>query len=115
MGFTRKALNWYAKLSPRRGKTSPPYEHVIQIGDPVLRRISEPIALDKIKSNEIQSILHKLEYVIKVYGSVGISAPQIGVNLRIFAMRYTAKQFSGLSKEVIQRRGISEVPYTVCL
>lgn len=113
MGVTRKILNWYARLAPAHGKSAPPYEHVVQIGDPRLRKVSEPVPLDKIKTNEIQTIIKKLEYVIKKYGSLGMSAPQIGINMRIFVMRHTLKQISSLPKEVAQMRGMEPIPFTV--
>lgn len=87
MGLLRKTLNWYARLSPARGKVSPPYEHVVQIGDPTLRKVSEPVPLERIKSEEVQKVIQKLNYVMFKHGSVGMAAPQIGVNWRIFVMR----------------------------
>lgn len=113
MGITRKVLNWYARLAPARGKSNPPYEHVIQIGDPKLRKISEPVPLDKINSNEIQTVINKLEYVIKKYGSLGMSAPQIGVNVRIFVMRHTVKQIAMIPKDIAQLRCMEPLPFTV--
>lgn len=87
MGVLRNCLNWYARLSPARGKISPPYEHVVQIGDPTLRKVSVPVPPDKINSEEVKKVIQKLNFVMDKYGSVGMSAPQIGVNLRIFVMR----------------------------
>lgn len=113
MGVTRKVLNWYARLSPGRGYAVPPFEHVVQIGDPTLRKISDNVPLDKINSQEVQKVIQRLEYVLNKYGSVGMSAPQIGVNLRIFAMQHTAKQLSTVSKETMALRGMTVVPYTV--
>lgn len=113
MGVTRKVLNWYARLAPAHGKSTPPYEHVIQIGDPMLRKVSEPVPLDKIKSNEIQTIIKKLEYVINKYGSLGMSAPQIGLNIRIFAMQHTVKQIANVPKEIAKLKGMEVVPFTV--
>ena len=113
MGVTRKMLNWYARLAPAHGKSSPPFEHVVQIGDPILRKVTEPVPLDKVKTNEIQTIIKKLEYVINKYGSLGMSAPQIGVNLRIFAMRHTVKQITNVPREIARLRGMEVVPFTV--
>ncbi|KAF9802670.1 hypothetical protein SFRURICE_011681 [Spodoptera frugiperda] len=113
MGVTRKVLNWYARLAPAHGKTTPPFEHVVQIGDPTLRKVSEPVPIDKIKTTEIQTIIKKLEYVISKYGSLGMSAPQIGVNLRIFAMRHTVKQIASVPGDLARLRGMEEIPFTV--
>lgn len=113
MGVTRKILNWYARMSPSHGRSAPPYEHVVQIGDPRLRKICEPVPLDKIKSQEIQTVIKKLEHVLKKYNSLGMSAPQIGINLRIFALKNTADQIAKLPKNLVAMRGIEVVPFTV--
>ncbi|XP_052755467.1 peptide deformylase, mitochondrial-like [Galleria mellonella] len=113
MGVTRRFLNWYGRLGPSHGKTSPPYEHVVQVGDPTLRKVSEVVPVDRIKSNDVQNVIKKLQYVLNKYGSVGMSAPQIGVNMRIFVMQHTPKQISYNSKEIIKSRGLSAVPFTV--
>ncbi|CAB3237936.1 unnamed protein product [Arctia plantaginis] len=113
MGITRKFLNWYARLSPARGKSNPPYEHIVQIGDPRLRKVSEPVPLDKIKTTEIQTVIKKLDYVTVKYGSLGMSAPQIGVNVRIFVMRHTMKQIAAAPKHIAQLRGMEVIPFTV--
>lgn len=113
MGIARNILNWYSKLSPKRGVSLPPYEHVIQIGDPILRKNSELVPINKIKTREIQDVIKKLELVIDKYGSIGMSAPQIGINLRIFAMRLTHQQMLGVSRDLIRLRGMEVIPFSV--
>ncbi|KAM3956759.1 peptide deformylase, mitochondrial [Aphomia sociella] len=113
MGVTRRFLNWYGRMAPSHGKTLPPYEHVVQVGDPTLRKVSEPVPVNQIKSNDVQNVIKKLECVLNKYGSLGMSAPQIGVNMRIFVMQHTPKQISVIPKETIKSRGISAIPFTV--
>ncbi|CAK1542839.1 unnamed protein product [Leptosia nina] len=113
MGVLRKTLNWYAKLSPSHGRIKPPYEHVVQIGDPTLRKKSEEVKLDKITTSETQKTILVLKQVLHKYGSVGMSAPQIGENIRIFVMRITAKQCKEHSPEIIKSRNMYEIPLTV--
>ncbi|XP_038222940.1 peptide deformylase, mitochondrial-like [Zerene cesonia] len=113
MGILRKTLNWYAKLSPSRGKVNPPYEHIVQIGDPRLRKICEEVPLEAIKTNEIQKLILILEHMLIKYGSVGMSAPQVGINKRIFVMRHTAKQIKSEPPEIVKSKNMYEVPFTV--
>ncbi|CAH2097607.1 unnamed protein product [Euphydryas editha] len=113
MGLLRKITNWYARLAPSWGHSSPPYGHVVQIGDPVLRKVSELVPVDKIKSKEIQIVIQKLIYVLNKYGSVGMSAPQIGVNCRIFVMRLTAQNVAALPLDKKKLQDINTVPLTV--
>ncbi|XP_059052919.1 peptide deformylase, mitochondrial-like isoform X1 [Achroia grisella] len=113
MGVMRKFLNWYGRLGPSHGKTLPPYEHVVQVGDPTLRKVSELVPIPSIKSESVQKVIKKLECVLDKYGSLGMSAPQIGVNMRIFVMKHTNKQISYTPKEIVKSRGMSAVPFTV--
>ncbi|XP_011551378.3 peptide deformylase, mitochondrial [Plutella xylostella] len=113
MSLLRKTLNWYARLSPARGKSLPPYTHVVQIGDPTLRRVCEPVPLEKIKTDEIQTVIKKLNYVMNKYHSVGMSAPQIGVNLRIFVMRVTALQIGSIPLERAKIIGMTPLAHAV--
>ncbi|XP_072939710.1 peptide deformylase, mitochondrial-like [Epargyreus clarus] len=113
MGVLRKTLNWYARLSPKHGASAPPFSHVVQIGDPTLRTVSHTVPIEKIKGEVVQNVIKKLQDVLFRYGSVGMSAPQIGINLRIFAMRHTAEQIASVQPEVAKMKGMSVVPYTV--
>lgn len=113
MSLTRRFLNWYARLSPSRGKTNPPYEHVVQIGDPRLRNVCEPVPIDKIKTKEVQTVIKKLEHVLQKYKSLGMSAPQIGVNMRIFVMRCTPDQVSRVPQAVVKLHRLDVIPFTV--
>ncbi|KAL4707612.1 hypothetical protein ACJJTC_014717 [Scirpophaga incertulas] len=115
MRVIRKLLNWYARLAPARGKISPPYEHVVQIGDPTLRKVCEDVNEERIKSSEVQLVVKKLIYVLNKYGSVGMSAPQIGVNMKIFAIQHTAKQLSNVPLEIKKFKRLAVVPLTVCI
>ena len=44
------------------------------------------------------------------YDAVGVSAPQIGVPLRIFAIQITEKQISGWSDGTIHQRNLKPIP-----
>jgi peptide deformylase len=59
-------------------------KEVTQIGNPVIRRISRPVAQKDIGSNKINIIIKNLIDSMRYHGLVGMAAPQIGVNLRIF-------------------------------
>ena len=80
------------------------YSHVAQIGDPVLRKVSQPVNIDRISSSEIQNIIKQMRIMLKKYEAFGISAPQIGVPLRMFALQVTENQ---------RDRGMEEIPFKV--
>lgn len=72
--------------------TKPPYEHICQIGDPVLREIAPPVDLQSTAhTKEFQKLLDQLCRVMRRYTMCGLAAPQIGVSLQIFAIELRPK------------------------
>ena len=97
-------------------RTQIPYSHVIQIGDPVLRTPTKPVDLDRINSPDIKRLLLNMKRVIDKHGAMGISAPQLGMALSIFAIQCTGDQIEQLErreKALTHSRGMSEIPFRV--
>lgn len=57
---------------------------VVHEPNQILRTVSETVAPERINSPEIQELLEDMKVTMKVENGVGIAAPQVGVNLRIF-------------------------------
>lgn len=66
---------------------------VTQIGDLVLRKKSENIRSELIKSARIKKLIINLTDTMRATGLVGIAAPQIGVNLNIFLVEIRKTKF----------------------
>lgn len=61
------------------------HDHIVQKGNPVLRGISEPIPHDKIKSEEVKSIITIMKKAVaKQADAVAIAAVQLGKPIRLF-------------------------------
>lgn len=92
---------------------SPPYCHVCQVGDPVLR--SHAVAVDPaaVTGPEIQQVISTMVKVMRKLDCVGLSAPQIGVPLRILALEYTQKMLEESSPESRVARGLSVQPLRI--
>lgn len=88
----------------------PPFDHIVQVGDPVLRVPALDVDVRRLSSPQIQFLLRTLKKNMDTYDAVGISAPQVGVPLKIIAIQVTEKQFSRWSPEVIRERNIVPVP-----
>uniref|UniRef100_A0A0A9X5G4 Peptide deformylase n=4 Tax=Lygus hesperus TaxID=30085 RepID=A0A0A9X5G4_LYGHE len=71
---------------------SPPYNHIVQIGDPVLRRKAKTIDPSAIPEEPMQKLLSRLYHVMRTSGIAGLSAPQLGVSLRVFAIQFPSKR-----------------------
>lgn len=66
---------------------------IVQTGDPVLRKIAEPVAKDEFGSPELAALIDRMAKVldgeVDTYSvGVALAAPQIGVSKRIFVVRY---------------------------
>lgn len=104
--------SWYqSKWIPR--KTEPPYSHITQIGDPVLRQKSTPVPLDAINTKELNLFLDQLVDVLHDYKLVGIAAPQVGIGLRIIAMEFHDRLRDEFTADEYKVRQMEKLPLTV--
>lgn len=92
---------------------SPPYSHVCQVGDPVLRSQAAPVDPGAVKTPEIQQVMSSMRKVMRKLDCVGLSAPQIGVPLRILMLEYPVKMFEEILPAVREARGLSVQPLRI--
>lgn len=114
----RKASSWqgFIKWFQNLSKTNiprPPYNHVCQVGDPVLRTKAEEVEINKIRDTDVQNVITKLLQVMKTYQAVGISAPQIGVPLRIAVFEFPQKYLKFFPPEVQRSQEMVAFPRKV--
>ncbi|XP_053174610.1 peptide deformylase, mitochondrial [Scomber japonicus] len=93
--------------------SGPPYSHVCQVGDPVLRSHAAAVDPSTITGTEIQQVINTLVTVMRKLECVGLSAPQIGVPLRILALEYPQKMLEESSPVSREARGLSTQPLRV--
>ncbi len=76
-------------------------QKIVQSGDPVLRKVSKPVAkLDK----KILSLIQDLKDTLAVQKDpegVGLAAPQIGKSLRVFAVAFKSLKRIIINPEII--------------
>lgn len=105
-------IAWYQDLwIPRTVK--PPYSHVTQVGDPVLRRVAEEVPTDMIPSKEVDLLVERMVKVLGKYDCVGLAAPQVGVSLRIIVMQVNKSVRKRYSQAEFDTRQMAELPLTV--
>lgn len=104
--------SWYKSLF-KVDQNEPPYNHCVQIGDPVLRSIADPIPAELITSSEIKYLVTKMQHVLKAYNLVGVSAPQIGISLRCFIISFGDGLKKTFSPEIYKKKEMSTFPSTV--
>ncbi|CAH0552513.1 unnamed protein product [Brassicogethes aeneus] len=105
---------WYSSLVKPR-KHYPPYNHIVQIGDPCLRVKTEKLPMEAIHSNEIKYITKVLKKVAKNHNCVGLSAPQIGIPIQMFIMEFNEKNACSFSKKEFKTKEMAFLPQTVVI
>lgn len=108
----QKLKNWYGSLIKPKPQ-GPPYKYVTQIGDPVLRSVAEPIPTKLINSPETAFLISCMKYVFLRYKCVGLSAPQIGIPLRVLAIEFNEKHLQEYTEEERKNRDMDLLPFTV--
>lgn len=81
--------------------------------DPTLRLKSSEVALDELSSERIKNILLVLRGVMKHYKAIGISAPQIGIPLRIIMIEIPDSLVEKFGPETCKTREIVPTPFKV--
>uniref|UniRef100_H9YXL6 Peptide deformylase n=2 Tax=Macaca mulatta TaxID=9544 RepID=H9YXL6_MACMU len=69
------------------GPPEPPFPHVCQVGDPVLRGVAAPVERAQLGGPELQRLTQRLVQVMRRRRCVGLSAPQLGVPLQVLALK----------------------------
>ncbi|CAK8682368.1 unnamed protein product [Clavelina lepadiformis] len=70
-------------------RKKPPYKHIVQIGDPVLRKKCKEIPRNEILKPTNQHLISELVKMMRSRHLYSLSAPQIGVPLKIFVAELT--------------------------
>ena len=102
-------------FSSSRARAAPPFRHIVQLGDPVLRVQCEPVQAADIKTGEIQEVIDAMKFALKRFDCVGLSAPQIGVPIQIMMVQFTKKQMSFWSEEIRKKREMEVLPLKIYL
>ncbi|XP_074487810.1 peptide deformylase, mitochondrial [Sebastes fasciatus] len=92
---------------------SPPYSHVCQVGDPVLRSHAAAVDPADITGPDVQKVVSTMVKVMRKLECVGLSAPQIGVPLRILALEYPEKMWKDSSPASREFLGLSVQPLRI--
>ncbi|XP_007540348.1 peptide deformylase, mitochondrial [Poecilia latipinna] len=98
-----------------RPPPTPPYSHVCQVGDPVLRCRAAAVDPAAIAGPEIQRVLVTMVTVMRRLQCVGLSAPQVGVPLRILMLEYPWNLFEAVPPAARQALGLSIQPLRIFL
>src|SRR5262245_56546766 len=76
---------------------------IAQLGQPVLRRVANPLTTDEINTPEFQHFLDAMFETLRESGGVGLAAPQVFESRRVFlaVLEMPEKEDEPLQAEVL--------------
>ncbi|KAM3919547.1 peptide deformylase, mitochondrial [Leptodactylus fuscus] len=111
-GVKKRSYLKYLKRSIL-GNPSPPYKRVAQTGDPILRVQTQSVPQDHISRADTQAILKRMVQLLKSCGCVGLSAPQLGIPLRIMVLELREEMCQLVPPDVRAQREMEPFPLKI--
>ncbi|KAL1465516.1 hypothetical protein WDU94_005079 [Cyamophila willieti] len=99
-------------LRPKVVPKKPPYDHITQIGDPVLRHVCKPVDAAEINSDKTQELIIQMKNIMHKFQLFGLSAPQVGLPLRLFIIAFP-KPEETFNEDEIKRLEMEAFPHMV--
>lgn len=93
----------------------PPYEHVTQIGDPILRQKAIQFPIELLDNGDYDFVIRRMIAVLNKYQCVGLAACQIASRISIMIMEFSEEALERFSPEIKKERGMEYLPLTVRL
>lgn len=96
-------------------RTRPPLARppIVQAGAAVLRGAAFPVPPEEIESPEFQSLVDRMIATMRAAPGVGLAAPQVGVQKRVFVMEDREELMARLTPEQRALREREPLPLTV--
>ncbi|XP_015178727.1 PREDICTED: peptide deformylase, mitochondrial-like [Polistes dominula] len=111
-GYLRRIRRAFRKYVYQT-ESKPPYFHVTQIGDPVLRAPTLPVNPEVIDKFQFKLALEQMKRVMKLYNTVGLSACQIGLPWKVFMIHVNEQYLKEVGEEISKIREMEIVPLQV--
>lgn len=88
---------------------------IVQVGDPVLRRLAQPLRAYEISSKEIQQTIADMLETLRLAPGVGLAAPQIGLGVQLAIIEDREQYQSSWSAEQLRARRRTPVAFRVLI
>jgi peptide deformylase len=86
---------------------------ILDCGDPILRRIAEPVDPDDLEGPALQLLVARMRATMEAAPGVGLAAPQVGVGLRIAVVEDGPDRWRQLGEEERVARERTALPFSV--
>jgi len=89
--------------------------NILQVGEPVLRAQSRPLAVEEIRSAAIQELIERMRETMQAAPGVGLAAPQVGLPLQLAVIEDRAELLKDVPPETLAERERSPIPFHVII
>jgi peptide deformylase len=86
---------------------------IVNVGDPVLRALAEPLTKDQLLSASVQSLIDLMRETMRDAPGVGLAAPQIGEPLQLAVIEDKAEYQKLVRERELKERGRQEIPFHI--
>ena len=88
---------------------------IVQVGDPVLRKIARTLSVDEIRSPETKDLIEFMREAMRAAPGVGLAAPQIGKSLQLAVIEDQADYLKDIPAEKLTELKRSPVDFHVII
>jgi peptide deformylase len=88
---------------------------IIEVGDPVLRKIARPLTIAEIRTHEVQHLIEEMREAMRAAPGVGLAAPQAGRSIQLAVIEDQASYHKDVSPEQLAVRERKPIPFHVLI
>ncbi|MDI3496232.1 MAG: peptide deformylase [Patescibacteria group bacterium] len=88
---------------------------IIHYPHPILRKKSQEINMEELKSGKLQQLLLDMEKTMKEKDGAGLAAPQIGKNIRLVVINHNNKTLFLINPKITKKSWAKEIEEEGCL
>jgi peptide deformylase len=86
---------------------------IIECGDPILRRVADPVDPADLRSSEVQLLITQMRATMEAAPGVGLAAPQVGAPIQLAVLQDGPERWGQLTQAERSARERDGLPFTV--
>jgi peptide deformylase len=86
---------------------------IIECGDPILRRVADPVDPAALRSSEVQLLITQMRATMEAAPGVGLAAPQVGAPIQLAVLQDGPERWGQLTQAERSARERDGLPFTV--
>jgi len=88
---------------------------IIEVGNPVLRRVARTLSQEEIRSPEIRHLIEEMRAAMQEAPGVGLAAPQVGCSIQLAVIEDRALYHKEIAPQQLAAKERTPVPFHVLI